>query len=68
MHANTVPLVNPVGQIYTTDQVAAILQVSRRTVERLIARGDLQAIHIGRRLRGDGAPAGRLRVASGGGS
>jgi excisionase family DNA binding protein len=44
-------IVSPVGQIYTTAQVASILQVHRRTVERLIMQGHLQAIHVGRRLR-----------------
>jgi excisionase family DNA binding protein len=43
--------ISPAGAIYTTDQIAAILQVHRRTIERLIARGALQAMHVGRRLR-----------------
>jgi excisionase family DNA binding protein len=44
-------IVSPVGQVYTTAQVATILQVHRRTIERLIAQGQMQAIHVGRRLR-----------------
>lgn len=34
---------------YTLDQVAEILHVSRRTVERLVASGQLRVKHVGRR-------------------
>jgi excisionase family DNA binding protein len=44
-------IASPVGPIFTTDQVGSILQCHRRTVERLIARGELHALHVGRRLR-----------------
>jgi excisionase family DNA binding protein len=44
-------LVSPVGRVYTTAQVAALLQVHRRTVQRLIAQGALQALQVGRRWR-----------------
>ena len=37
--------------IYTAAQVATILQVSPRTVERLVAQGRLPAVRVGRRLR-----------------
>jgi excisionase family DNA binding protein len=49
---DTSVIVSPVGQVYTTEQIATILQqVHRRTVQRLIAHGELQAMHVGRRLR-----------------
>ena len=38
-------------QVYTAAQVATILQVSPRTVERLVAQGTLPAVRVGRRLR-----------------
>ena len=38
-------------QVYTAAQVATILQVSPRTVERLVTQGTLQAVRVGRRLR-----------------
>jgi excisionase family DNA binding protein len=38
-------------QIYTVRDVAELLKVSPRTVERLIAQKQLRALHIGRRLR-----------------
>jgi excisionase family DNA binding protein len=38
-------------QVYTVREVAELLKVSPRTVERLIARHQLRALHIGRRLR-----------------
>jgi excisionase family DNA binding protein len=42
---------SPVGPIYTTAQVAEMLQVHRRTIQYLIERGELRAIHVGRRWR-----------------
>jgi excisionase family DNA binding protein len=38
-------------QIYTVQEVAEQLKVSPRTVERLIARRQLAAVQVGRRLR-----------------
>ena len=38
-------------QVYTVKEVAALLKVSPRTVERLVSRQQLRAVHIGRRLR-----------------
>lgn len=37
------------GDLLTVDDVAAILHVSRKTVQTLCKRGDLPAIKIGRR-------------------
>lgn len=37
--------------LLTIEDVAARLQVSRRTVYRLIAEGRLRPIHVGRRTR-----------------
>jgi excisionase family DNA binding protein len=36
---------------FTSKQVADILQVSTRTVERLVSQGRLPAVRVGRRLR-----------------
>jgi excisionase family DNA binding protein len=44
-------LVSPVGRVYTTAQVATLLQVHRHTVQRLIAQGALHALQVGRRWR-----------------
>jgi excisionase family DNA binding protein len=38
-------------QVYTVKDVAEILKVSSRTVERLIEQEHLRAMHVGRRLR-----------------
>ena len=38
-------------QLLTLDQVAAKLQVSMSTVRRLLDRGELKAVRIGRSLR-----------------
>jgi excisionase family DNA binding protein len=38
-------------ETYTAQEVAAILKVSTRSVERLVAKGTLSAVHVGRRLR-----------------
>jgi excisionase family DNA binding protein len=38
-------------QVYTVQEVAEQLKVSPRTVERLIARQQLAAVQVGRRLR-----------------
>ena len=38
-------------QLYTLDQVAELLQVSRRTVLRFIERGELVGVKVGRAWR-----------------
>jgi excisionase family DNA binding protein len=37
-------IVSPLGQMYSTDEVAQILNISRRTVQRMIRNGELVAI------------------------
>ena len=44
-------IVSPVEPVLTTAQVGAILQIHQRSVERLIASGQLEALTIGRRWR-----------------
>jgi excisionase family DNA binding protein len=44
-------VISPVGGIYDTEELAEILGVHRRTVQRLIVSGELGAIRVGRRLR-----------------
>ena len=41
----------PPEPLLTLDEVATALQVSTKTVRRLIDRGELQALHIGRQVR-----------------
>jgi excisionase family DNA binding protein len=41
----------PVGQLYTTDEVAKLLRVSQRTVQDWIRSGTLTAVRYGRLLR-----------------
>jgi excisionase family DNA binding protein len=41
----------PVGQLYTTDEVAKLLRVSQRTVQVWIRDGSLTAVRYGRLLR-----------------
>jgi excisionase family DNA binding protein len=38
-------------QVYTVQEVAELLKVSPRTIERLVQNHQLRAIHVGRRLR-----------------
>jgi excisionase family DNA binding protein len=45
------PLINPLGQVFTTDEVAEILKTSQRTVQRLIRQGRLKAHRVGRGYR-----------------
>ena len=45
------PIVSPVGQVYTTEEVAEILKTSQSTVQRLIRLGQLKAHKIGRGYR-----------------
>jgi excisionase family DNA binding protein len=49
-HPSIAPVDSPIT-IYTAAQVATMLQVSPRTVERLVATHHLAAVHVGRRLR-----------------
>jgi excisionase family DNA binding protein len=42
---------SPLGQILTTEQVAEILQISQRTVQRAIREGHLRAHRVGRIYR-----------------
>ena len=42
---------SPVGQLYTTDEVARLLRVSQRTVQVWIRDGTLTAVRYGRLLR-----------------
>ena len=46
-----VTLPPPVGQLYTTDEVAQLLRVSQRTVQVWIRDGQLTAVRYGRLLR-----------------
>jgi excisionase family DNA binding protein len=41
----------PVGQLYTTEEVAKLLRVSQRTVQDWIRSGTLTAVRYGRLLR-----------------
>ena len=41
----------PMGQLYTTDEVAQLLRVSQRTVQGWIRDGMLTAVRYGRLLR-----------------
>jgi excisionase family DNA binding protein len=45
------PIINPLGQILTTEEVAEILKTSQRTVQRLIRLGQLKAHRVGRGYR-----------------
>jgi excisionase family DNA binding protein len=44
-------VINPLGNMYTTDEVAQMLNVSRRTVQRMIQSGELIAIGKQRNYR-----------------
>jgi excisionase family DNA binding protein len=44
-------LPNPLGQILTTEQIAKILQISQRTVQRAIREGHLKAHRVKRVYR-----------------
>jgi excisionase family DNA binding protein len=45
------PIISPVGQVYTTEEVAEILKTSQSTVQRLIRLGWLKVHKIGRGYR-----------------
>jgi len=38
-------------RLWTKQETAALLRVSERTVERMIDRGDVEAVHLGRAVR-----------------
>jgi excisionase family DNA binding protein len=40
-----------VGEVYTVEEVAAIFRVPVGTVRRMISRGELPALHLGRSVR-----------------
>jgi excisionase family DNA binding protein len=52
-HATASPFVSgsPTQVFLRVDEAAAILKVSSKTVRRLLARGDLRAVRIGRSVR-----------------
>jgi excisionase family DNA binding protein len=43
----------PTAALLTTDEAAAMLHVHRRTIQRLVERGQLEAIHLGAAVRFD---------------
>jgi excisionase family DNA binding protein len=45
------PPVNTMGPVFTTEQIAELLQISQRTVQRAISKGELKAHRIGRIYR-----------------
>jgi excisionase family DNA binding protein len=45
------PVVSPVGQVFTSAQVAQMLQISLATVQRAIRAGKLKAHRVGRVYR-----------------
>jgi excisionase family DNA binding protein len=58
MHSSTVPFSAPtkppapiVEPVKTLTEVAELLQVSRRTIERLVASGKLRSVRIGANIR-----------------
>jgi excisionase family DNA binding protein len=51
MDSESRPIISPVGPIYTTADTAALMQVSVRTVQRLIRSGQLKSRKVGRVYR-----------------
>jgi excisionase family DNA binding protein len=45
------PIISPVGPIYTTEETAALMKVSVRTVQRLIRAHQLRSRKVGRLYR-----------------
>lgn len=45
------PAAELVKRVYTIGEVGTILSLSRRSIHRLIARGDLEVIRLGRAVR-----------------
>jgi excisionase family DNA binding protein len=44
-------VISPVGQVYTTEEVAEILKTSQRTIQRMIRMGQLKAHRVGQGYR-----------------
>ena len=51
MDAQVRPIISPVGPIYTTEETAALMKVSVRTVQRLIRARHLRSRKVGRIYR-----------------
>ena len=51
MSVSTAPTTFEEDRLWTVQDVMELLQVSRRTVERLIENGELRAIKFGRNVR-----------------
>jgi excisionase family DNA binding protein len=51
MDTESKPIISPVGPIYTTADTAALMQVSVRTVQRLIRDRKLKSHKVGRVYR-----------------
>ena len=51
MHLDIGPIISPVGPIYTTEETAALMKVSVRTVQRLIRARQLRSRKVGRIYR-----------------
>jgi excisionase family DNA binding protein len=51
MNTETKPIISPVGPIYTTADTATLMQVSIRTVQRLIRDRKLRSQKVGRVYR-----------------
>jgi excisionase family DNA binding protein len=45
------PIVSPVGAVFDTEEVAEVLKVSRRAVQRMIRDGKLRSHKVGRSYR-----------------
>jgi len=45
------PIISPVGPVYTASEAAEVLKVSVRTVHRMIRQGDLKSHKISRNYR-----------------
>ncbi len=44
-------LVNPIGELYTTEEAAQMLRISTRTILRAIEAGQIKAKRVGRGYR-----------------
>jgi excisionase family DNA binding protein len=51
MKVKKISVVNPLGELYTTDEAAEFLKVNVRTILREIERGNLKAKKIGKGFR-----------------
>lgn len=50
-HAGETPVADPFPAVMTVDQVAAFLQVSRRTIYNMAQAGELPAVKVGEQWR-----------------